>query len=462
MKDVSIDLAEVAVLPENDNNALAVKVRKAREQLGEKFRAQAEQLQKLEQDLKELRDEHEQLESEVWLHFEALEKSKLPFAPLPDDAVLAAVRNLLTATLPKQVFNKLTEEACRMGVRAVAFEVRGKAAWGASAHGFGPQLTEQGLHSLVVPLSVDTPFRQAFEIGGHFEGDSDALKKNANVLNRLKPDSGDSILLLPIRSAGGVCAIFYADSGGRGALLPEAALQLLVEFAGAQLDRLGALDGMATAGQDSKGGAESESAPHLASPAGVAEPPAEVAKPSEAVASRGETSAPSIDEPLTPPPVSPLIEAGAPVGPPPTEAQAELPAPRATAGSVPAPRPVPVLAMEGQTAVDVPPTPAPRAGFDVSQLSEAEQKIHKDARRFARLLVFEIELYNKAKVAEGRKSKDLYRLMKLDIDRSRQTFEQRFGKTVGKQFDYFHDELVRTLAGNDPSLLGSGYPGPSV
>ena len=118
--------------------------------------------------------------------------------------------------------------------------------------------------------------------------------------------------------------------------------------------------------------------------------------------------------------------------------------------------------MEGQTAVEVPPAAAPRAGFDVSQLSEAEQKIHKDAKRFARLLVFEIELYNKAKVAEGRKSKDLYRLMKLDIDRSRQTFEQRFGKTVGKQFDYFHDELVRTLAGNDPSLLGSGYPGPSV
>ena len=50
--------AEVAVLPENDNNALAVQVRQAREQLGEKFRAQAEQLQKLEQGLKELRGEH--------------------------------------------------------------------------------------------------------------------------------------------------------------------------------------------------------------------------------------------------------------------------------------------------------------------------------------------------------------------------------------------------------------------
>jgi hypothetical protein len=313
-----------------------------------------------------------------------------------------------------------------------------------------------------VPLSVDTPFRQAFEIGGHFEGNSGTLKKNANVLNRLKPDSGDSILLLPIRSAGAVYAIFYADSGGRGALLPEAALQLLVEFAGAQLDRLRALNGRATAGQDSNGGAESELAPALAPPAGAGELPAEVAERSEASASRGETSAPSMDAPLPPPPASPLIEAGAPVGPPPTGAQAELPAARATGGFVPAPGPVPVLVTEGQTAVGLPAAPAPRAGFDVLQLSKAEQKIHKDARRFARLLVFEIELYNKAKVAEGRKNKDLYKRMKLDIDRSRQTFEQRFGKTVGKQFDYFHDELVRTLASDDPSLLGADYPGPSV
>ena len=455
---------EVPALPENDNNALAVQVRQARERLGEKFRARAEQLQKVDQDLKELRDEHEQLESEVWHQFEVLEKSKLPSATVPVDAVLAAVHNLLTATLPKQVVNKLTEEACRMGVRAVAFEVRGKAAWGTSAHGFGPQLSEQDLRSLVVPLSVDTPFRQAFEDGGHFEGDAATLKKNANVLNRLKPDAGDSILLLPIHSAGAVSAIFYADSGGRGALLPEAALELLAEFAGAQLDRLRALNGRATAtvSQDANGRGEPESALALASPAGTGEQPAEVAELSEAAASGSETRAPSIDAPLPPPPASALIEAGAPVGPPPSEAQAELPAARATRGFVPAPGPLPALVMEGQTAVEVPPAAAPRAGFDVSQLSEAEQKIHKDAKRFARLLVFEIELYNKAKVAEGRKSKDLYRRMKLDIDRSRQTFEQRFGKTVGKQFDYFHHELVRTLAGNDPSLLGADYPGPSV
>jgi hypothetical protein len=247
---------EVPVLSEDDNSALAVQVRQAREQLEEKFRVQAEQLQKLEQGLKDLRDQHEQLKSEVRQRFEALEKSEL--------------------------------------------------------------------------------------------------------------------------------------------------------------------------------------------------------------SSRDETSATSIEQPLPVPAAVPAIEAAAQAAPPSAEAPAELPQARGTIGFVPAPEPVPGPPSEAQRAVGVPPAPAPGVGFDVSQLSEAEQNTHKAARRFARLLVYEIELYNKAKVAEGRKNKDLYSRMKLDIDRSRQTFAQRFGKSVGKQFDYFHEELVKTLADNDPSLLGPDYPGPSL
>jgi len=109
-----------------------------------------------------------------------------------------------------------------------------------------------------------------------------------------------------------------------------------------------------------------------------------------------------------------------------------------------------------------PPAPPAPVGFDVSQLSEAEQKVHKDAKRFARLLVSEIELYNKTKVADGRKNRDLYRRLKSDIDRSRQTFEKRFGKVLNKQFDYLHEELVKTLAANDSTVLGAEYPGPTA
>jgi len=33
---------------------------------------------------------------------------------------------------------------------------------------------------------------------------------------------------------------------------------------------------------------------------------------------------------------------------------------------------------------------------------------------------------------------------------------------VSTKFDYFHDELVNTLAEGDPAKLGSDYPGPSA
>jgi chromosome segregation ATPase len=178
--------------------------------------------------------------------------------------------------------------------------------------------------------------------------------------------------------------------------------------------------------------------------------------------SRSETGAPSMEETHPVATAPPVMGAVAPAGPPAAEVPAGSPEARPAAAFVPAPEPVPAPPIEAQRAVGVPPAPALGVGFDVSQLSEAEQNTHKAARRFARLLVYEIELYNKAKVAEGRKNKDLYSRMKLDIDRSRQTFAQRFGKSVGKQFDYFHEELVKTLADNDPSLLGPDYPGPSL
>jgi hypothetical protein len=91
-----------------------------------------------------------------------------------------------------------------------------------------------------------------------------------------------------------------------------------------------------------------------------------------------------------------------------------------------------------------------------------EERVLADARRFARLLISEIALYNPSQVDEGRRHRDLYQRLKSSIDRSRQAYERRFAHTAAGRFSFFQEELVRTLAANDPSLLGSGYPGPSV
>jgi hypothetical protein len=135
-------------------------------------------------------------------------------------------------------------------------------------------------------------------------------------------------------------------------------------------------------------------------------------------------------------------EAPEPAMPPP-------PAPQAAAAAAPAAEPPPP-----------PPPPAavaPAVADSLAGLSAEDQEVHKKAKRFAKLLVDEIKLYNQAKVAEGRQNKDLYQRLKEDIDKSKATYEKRYGSTAAGSANYFNAEVVRILADNDPSNLGSGF-----
>ena len=93
------------------------------------------------------------------------------------------------------------------------------------------------------------------------------------------------------------------------------------------------------------------------------------------------------------------------------------------------------------------------------EVGEEERRLHNDARRFARLLVSEIKLYNEPKVKEGRSRSDIYDRLREDIDRSRQMYDKRVAPPVAARHDYFHQELVNTLAEGDPAKLGESYPG---
>jgi hypothetical protein len=88
-----------------------------------------------------------------------------------------------------------------------------------------------------------------------------------------------------------------------------------------------------------------------------------------------------------------------------------------------------------------------------------EAEVHKKAKRKAKVLVEEISLYNKSKVAEGRENRDLYDRLKEDIEKSRAEYDRAFSKTSAASADYFNKELIRILAQNDRSLLGDNFPG---
>jgi len=109
-----------------------------------------------------------------------------------------------------------------------------------------------------------------------------------------------------------------------------------------------------------------------------------------------------------------------------------------------------LVAQSTAGAIPVPPPAPPSNG------ASSEDELRNKAKRFAKLLVEEIKLYNQSKVNEGRSTKDLYDRLKDDIDKSRATYDKRYGQTV-KDTDYFTQELVRILADNDRSVLGANF-----
>jgi hypothetical protein len=146
------------------------------------------------------------------------------------------------------------------------------------------------------------------------------------------------------------------------------------------------------------------------------------------------------------------------------KAQADVPTGsdkiRAMVEPVAPPPPAPVVASEppppppgisAASAAAAAVAPAPAA------ISADDEEVHKKAKRFAKLLVDEIKLYNQAKVVEGRARRDLYQRLKDDIDKSRASYDKRYGQTCAASANYFIEELIRILCDGNESLLGGGF-----
>jgi hypothetical protein len=103
-----------------------------------------------------------------------------------------------------------------------------------------------------------------------------------------------------------------------------------------------------------------------------------------------------------------------------------------------------------------------RPAANWEDLPAEDREAHMRAQRFARVQVAELRLYKSDAVKDGRANGNLYELLSEDIDRGREVFRAQYVDSCESMVDYFHAELVRTLANDDVSLLGSGYPGPLV
>jgi hypothetical protein len=101
--------------------------------------------------------------------------------------------------------------------------------------------------------------------------------------------------------------------------------------------------------------------------------------------------------------------------------------------------------------------PAPPAW---DSLSSEDRSLHLRAQRFARVQVAEMRLYRPDAVKSGRARGDLYSALQEAIDSARLTYRQTFISATPTMADYFHRELLCTLANDNAAWLGEKYPGP--
>lgn len=310
--------------------------------------------------------------------------------------IMAAVRQ---ASGQKEILSALLDGASRFSSRAALFVVRGSSVVGWQGRGFASNEEVKNF-----ALAADSGLSgQVLEEKAPLRGKAEDLDV-AFTTTFGAPQDG-RVLLLPLLLKEKVAAVLYADAGtNRSGQLDDAALEVLVLSSGLWLEIVALR--RATAAQES---GEAAAAPAIKSEAVAVESAAPAGPVMSAVA-------------------EPVVEA---------EAEAE-PAPRAMAASAAA-----------GTSSTAAPAQAPMNGED--------DAVHRKARRFAKLLVDEIKLYNKPKVQEGKKNRDLYDRLKEDIEKSRAAYEKRYGSSVTGAASYFDQEIIQNLAENDRSLLGDSF-----
>jgi hypothetical protein len=397
-----------------------------------------------------------------------------------DMAILkAGIEDISEQRSQVEILNTLVNRAAAFAPRIAFFVIKNEQAIGWRARGLEGTVGDDAVREIVLPLSADTPLSDVVRSRATWSGSPGGNAQDYLLLNRLGSDPPQRMVSIPLIARGKAAAVLYADSAALDSdAINLEALETLVRVAGMAVELLAVTRPAPSPRPSSTQSAVAETAPPQPQeetselePQSHAQaqtwetgelPPATLG---EDVAATEETASVSYAEPsgaVTPAedigeetlvmeaPQVAVQESAQPFSAP-DESAAEQ---EQTQPSISESAQQPATAGGGRSWRN-----ADAAELPVEVSSDDERQMHNYARRFARLLVSEIKLYNEPKVKEGRLEGDLYGRLREDIDRSRQMYDKRVAPPVAARYDYFHQELVNTLAEGDPSKLGSDYPG---
>src|ERR1700722_17160920 len=306
--------------------------------------------------------------------------AELPAAPAAADAhssagsptqgnLVQAVASIHGGSTQKEILRALLDAGSLYGSRVALFVMKAGAATGWQGRGLGQ---DDAVKDFALDMNGG-PAAHAYQ--NRNATPANIAEMDPRFVEHFGGPANEQILVLPLVLKDKVAALLYADGGADG-MLDGPSLEILVLATSAWLEVVSLRK---QAQRDF-----SDTTPAVERPA--------VAAPVQAVSSFADPFAAH-----TPKHIAPKVE-------PEPEPAAELVEVAAHASSANAAASAPAAAAD------------PFAG-----MSPDDADTHRKAQRFARLLVDEIKLYNQAKVAEGRRNKDLYDRLKEDIEKSRST-----------------------------------------
>jgi hypothetical protein len=375
--------------------------------------------------------------------------------------VKSAITEINDQHSQSDILKALVNRAASFAPRVAFFVIKGQQATGWRGRGFEGTVGDQSIQQISLSLNADTVISSATRSLTTWSGGAGSHGEDHLLLNRLGEESAQRIVAIPLTVRGRAVAVLYADSAGLDSeSINLEALETLVRVSGMAVELL-SVSRVAPKREAQEPAAVEEAAVEEAPPVDASAPAPEITPSVPDEVSSYYTPAREYEEPS---PVTAVEESSFAESTQQTESF-EPEAPPVAAIS----EEERVVSQSEPASVEVPQVPLGtrrRYGMDaelpVEVYSDDERRLHNDARRFARLLISEIKLYNEQKVTEGRSQNDLYDRLREYIDRSREMYDKRVKAEVAARYDYFHGELVSTLAEGDPSKLGSNYPGATV
>ena len=379
--------------------------------------------------------------------------------------VKSAISEINEQKSQAEILKALVNRASSFAPRVAFFVIKGEQASGWRGRGFEGSVGDEAIQEISFPVNADTVVGSAAKQLATWSGEPGSHSEDDLLLNRLGEERAQRIVAIPLKVRGRAVAVLYADSAGLDSdSINLEALETLVTVSGMAVELLSAARGAAVP----KRAVEEAPAPVEQRQPSSYEPTSEYTPTPEPEPEPSFSGAETIENYQPTYEAEPSYEQ-APVEPSsfveavPVEEQAvTFEDAAAEEGSVVGEEP------PAWTTPPVEATAPPRrrygqdADLPVEVHGDEERRLHNDARRFARLLISEIKLYNEQKVAEGRIEHDLYDRLREYIDRSREMYDKRVKAEVAARYDYFHGELVNTLAEGDASKLGANYPGATV